>query len=218
LLGRNDLVSRIRVIPPPAAEIAYDKSIGKARRIIAVGRWESYQKDAPKLIQVLGRTLADQKDYSAVLAGDGEGFLRRLVADLPTEIQSRITISGHLEHDRLQREYQQAQIILFTSRYEGFPFSAGEALCAGCTVVGATELAAINYICSRGAGTAAIARSTSDFAYALNAEIEAWRRGERDPERLSRWWQERLAPKCVASAFLSTFSDDSHAELASDCA
>ncbi len=206
VMGREDLVSRIHVVPHPVkAEIVYDPSVRKDHRIIAVGRWESYQKDAPRLIRVLCRTLADFRDYSAVLVGSGGDLLRRLVARVPIEIQSRITITGPIEHDRVQRECQVAQTILFTSRYEGFPFAAGEALCCGCTVVGPTELAFLNYICSRGAGTASMSRSVQDLVDALNAEINAWRSGERNPQQISQGWRDRLAAKSVASTLMGLF-------------
>jgi len=203
LMRRDDIVSRLRVLPPAVkVGIVSQRPIQKARRIIAVGRWKSYQKDAPSLVKVLARTLESEPNYSAVLAGDGADFLRRLMAKVPPKIASRIAILGHVPQEQLLREYQQAQIILFTSRYEGFPYAAGEALCCGCTVVGAGELPSMNYICSRAGGTASISRSVQDLSDALGAEIDAWRRDERDPEHISRWWQNRVAPERVASSML----------------
>lgn len=207
-LGRADLAGKLRVLPHPAkAEKIYDPAIPKRPKILAVGRWESAQKDGPKLMRVLGMALPHHPEYSVVLAGSGAQRMEKLRALLPRGDQERIEILGPVDHATLHRHYQEAQIVIFTSRTEGFPFTASEALCCGCTIVGAALLPSMNYISSQGAGTLAITRSSQDYADALEVEMDAWQRNERDPRRTSLDWHKRVSVEAVASTILSFFTE-----------
>jgi hypothetical protein len=206
-LDRPDLAAKLRVLPHQAkAEIVYDPAIPKLPQVMGVARWDAFQKDGAKFMKVLGAVLPHFPDYSAILAGTGNERMEKLRSTLSAPLRSRIIIAGLLDHAALHRRYQEAQVLLFTSRYEGFPVAASEALCCGCTVVGAASLSSMNYISSLGGGTAAISRSSQDYADALASELHAWQAGERDPERISQDWQKRVSSTAVASAILQSVS------------
>jgi glycosyltransferase involved in cell wall biosynthesis len=173
---------------------------------MGAARWDAFQKDGQRFMKVLGMVLPHYPDYSAILAGTGAERMQKLRSSLPAPVRSRIVVAGLLDHAALHRRYQEAQVILFTSRTEGFPVAAAEALCCGCTVVGAASLPSMNHINSLGGGTVAISRSSQDYADALACELDAWQAGERDPERISRDWQKRVSSAAVASAILQTVS------------
>ena len=208
-LDRQDLASKLRVLPHQAkAEIVYDPDIPKLPQVMAVGRWDAFQKDGAKLIKVLGMVLPHYPRYSVVVAGSGAERMEKLRSSLPSYLHSRIVITGLLDHVGLHRHYQVAQVLLFTSRYEGFPVAAAEALCCGCTVVGAATLSSMNYISSLGGGTVALTRSSRDYADALAAELDAWAACERAPGLISRDWQKRVSSTAVATAILGFFNSE----------
>jgi glycosyltransferase involved in cell wall biosynthesis len=157
-------------------------------------------------MKVIGRVLPLHQGYKAVLAGAGENRLQRLRSRLPADLQRRIEIVGHVENRVMLDHYLSARILLFTSRFEGFPFAVSEALCCGCTIVGAATVPALNYVCCGGGGTLAASRAVRDYADALSAEIDAWRDGQRDPEGISHYWIARASAKAVASAILGFFA------------
>ena len=204
-VGRSHLVSRLRMVSWPArGEVRFDPASQKQKQIIAVGRWQTCQKDAPTLLQVLRQALVQQVDYTAFLVGPGEQLLAKLMQDLPTSVKNRIRVCGSIPFEEVQKHYQTSQVILFTSRFEGFPFAASEALLAGCTLVGPGTIPAFNYICSLNSGSASLSRRPHDLADALMLEIGKWTTGERNPFQLSDFWQRHLSETAVAKAILQS--------------
>jgi glycosyltransferase involved in cell wall biosynthesis len=170
---------------------------------LAVGRWDALQKDGPKLIRVLGKILADRTDYSALVIGGGREVIEPVWRRLPQPIKQRIDLAGIQPHEVVQQHCRESRIMLFTSRYEGFPFAASEALCCGCTVVGAVSLPAMCHIATCGGGTVAVSRSDQDFVDALTVEMEAWDSGWRDPQQMSQRWMGEISLQAVARKLLS---------------
>jgi glycosyltransferase involved in cell wall biosynthesis len=206
-MGWGHLEPRIVHLPNAAqAQVVYEPGQPKQSQIVAVGRWDAVQKDAPRLMATLGRVLPLHSEYRAVLIGGGEARLARLRARLPTALHQRIQILGQIGNEAVHQHYLASQIILFSSRYEGFPYAAAEALCCGCTVVGPARLTSLNYLCCDGGGTLAITRSAQDLADAVGAEIQAWQGGRRDPLKISRYWREHLSVEAVGSAILKRFA------------
>ncbi len=203
-LRRPDLVGRLRYVPYPATQdMIYNPSIRKQPVIIAVGRWQSVQKGTPVLVRVLERVLSEQPGYSARIIGGGEERVRRLVQPLNDGCKSRINILGWVSHQQLAGHYQESQILLCTSHIESFHIASGEALCCGCSVVGDVRISSMPYFCSAGSGTLSCDLSVNNLGDALNAEIDAWRRGDRDPIQISATWTARLHPDRVAGMFLN---------------
>ena len=99
--------------------------------------------------------------------------------------------------------YQESQILLCTSYIESFHIAAGEALCCGCSVVGDVRISSMPYLCSTSSGTLSCDLSVNNLRDALQAEIQAWERGERDPIQIGRTWTQRLHADRVAGQFLN---------------
>lgn len=203
LVGRSELAAKLTVLPHFAAlDRGYDPANPKRQQILAVGRWDAAQKDGPKLIRVLGKILAARPGYVAKVVGGGRASIEPLWRQLPGSIRQRMELTGQQPHEAVQQHCRESRIMLFTSRYEGFPFAASEALCCGCSVVGAATLPSMCHITTCGAGSVAISRSDDDFVDALAVEIEAWESGWRDPESISRKWMSEVSLRSVARKML----------------
>lgn len=201
--GRADLIARLRMVPHPIKDdFRYDPKGPKAARVIAVGRFQSQQKDAPLLMRVLERTLPENPDYSVTIIGVQPNNLHRWHAQLPADVRQRVTLAGRLPHAELKRHYQEARIIIFTSHFEGCPVAGGEALAFGCSVVGPGSLPPLLYLAGDSSGTCSISRRTGDMCDALATEMELWRRGCRDPKRISETWYPRLAASSMAAQLI----------------
>lgn len=198
--GRADLAAKLRVVAHPVKdEFDYDSAIPKQRRLLAVSRYNTYVKDAPLLMRVLERTLPSNPDYSATLIGPGNEQVLRWHARLPESLRQRITVTGRIAHAELKRHYQESQIVIFTSRAEGFPIAGEEGLCCGCSVVAPGTLPSLQYMVSESSGTCSVNRKTMAMCDALSAEMEMWRRGFRDPKRIRDLWRPRVVASAVAA-------------------
>jgi glycosyltransferase involved in cell wall biosynthesis len=201
---RPDLAQRLRSVPYAVTpDMFYTPAVQKQPIIIAVGRWQSFQKGTPILARVLTEVLATQPDYQCQIIGTGEECVRKLLQDVDEKIKSRIKILGRVPHEKLARHYQESQILLCTSYYESFHIAAGEALCCGASVVGDARISSMPYFCSATSGTVSPDLSVGNLSTALLAEMEAWRRGQRDPSQIGEVWVGRLHPERVAAGFLA---------------
>ena len=194
---------RIVVIPPPidADALHYDGT-PKQNRIIAVGRWDSAQKDYPMLIKVLEGFLKRHPDWEATVVGSG----------VPTgagteEWQRRITYRSGLSHEELAPEYNRAKIYLMVSRYESFCIAAAEALCCGCSVVGSSDVPSSYYFAETQSGMVAAKRTDSDFGETLDLEVAAWASGARDPAKIAPLWRDRAGSEGVSRAMVALLEE-----------
>lgn len=200
----NATLRQKMVMAPPqiSPRFSFDPAVAKKRQILAVGRWDTGQKDAPMLLASLGQVLTVDPDCTVVIAGDPQAGLQSLLNRLPPEVQARVSLLGRIGHEELLRHYRESRMIFFSSRFEGFPNSAVEALCCGCSVVGPAVIGSMNYCVTPACGTLACRRTPQDFADALLAELAAWDRGERQPEQFSAWWQKTSWAPNVARRLL----------------
>lgn len=207
--GKSNLAEKVNLIPSPLAlDATYDPGVAKQPQIVAAGRWQSYQKDAPKALRVLWRVLQAHPGYSALMIGSGVEMLERSRARLPAGTQARIKLAGYLTRAELLQSYRHSQIMFVSSRFESLNLAAVEALACGCSVVGWGQIASLAYLASASSGTTASSRADADYADALSAEIAAWQRGERQPEAFSRHWRERFAAPRYAASLLAHFDRD----------
>jgi glycosyltransferase involved in cell wall biosynthesis len=202
-MKRADLTGRLRFVPYAVVkEMTYEPAIPKKNVIIAVGRWQSVQKNAPLLLRVLERVLSEQPRYSARIIGSGSEVVQNLAQRMSADCRSRIDIAGRVDHSKIPAFYRESQILLCTSRYESFMIAGGEALCCGCSVVGDGRIASLPYLTGLGSGTTSCDSSLDNLRDAAMVEINAWQSGERNPVQISRAWQARLHADRVAGAFL----------------
>lgn len=200
---RPDLVARLRQISSPVlTDCQYSAAQPKQRQIVAVGRWQTYVKDAPRLVAVLKAALPAAADYRAVIVGSGAEVVRDLVAKLAPDIEPLVSVRGYVPHAEMVPIYQQSQIILVSSRSESFHLASAEALCCGASVVGPACIASMHWFVSTASGSLASRRTTRGLAVALLGEIQKWRDGERDPQAISTEWRRRVTAPAVAAAIL----------------
>lgn len=201
----SDLAGRLAIAPWAIAEafLRVPVAAGRPRRLVAVARWSAPQKDAPLLAAALGRHLAARPDTEVVLFGEGgEGPFGTLAARFPG-----VRIAGLAGPDVVATTLAAARSIVFASRWEGHPpHAAFEALATGATVVG-TPIPSFESFAGR-FGRVAAARTAGALAAALDAEAEAWDRGERDPAATAAHWRTKLEPAAVCGALLATLDAD----------
>jgi len=201
--GRPDIAARVRYVPHPIANGAeYSAEIEKERRIIAVGRWDNYQKNASLLVRSLEKVLALQPAYHAYLFGGGEDVLRKLIRRLPENIRARINIRGNVDHGELIREYQRSRILFMPSRSEACSVAAEEALACGCSVAGSKHIFCLQNFISKNSGTLASEYSVKGMVSALTAEISKWEGSMFSVEQSARLWKEEVSASAVVQAIL----------------
>jgi hypothetical protein len=205
-IGKLELAEKLRVVPHLIKDgFRYDPTIPKAPTVVCVARWDAWVKDAPLLMRVLERALAANEDYTAKIIGPGTSSFEQWQRRIAPQLAERIQILGAIPNDELHDHYLRARIILFTSRSEGFPLAAAEAVSCGCSVVGPGKLPGICYLASESSGTVALKRTRGYLCDALGAEMDLWRVGARDPQRISDVWVPRVAASAVARQILSFF-------------
>ena len=211
IFGKPEVAERVQVVSSPLAlDAVYDAGVPKRKQIVAAGRWEAYQKDAPRVLEVMARVLALHPEFSAVLIGPGANHLERLWSRLPEAVRPRVRIAGQVDRATLIRNYQESSIMLIGSRYESLHLATVEALACGCSLAGPAAIVSINYLSSANSGTLAPTRGAADLADAVGAEIEAWKNGERNPARISQHWRERFEAPNYARKVLRWFEAQDH--------
>lgn len=103
-------------------------------RILAVGSLTA-QKDHATLISALGMLARIGVQFTATIIGQGS-LQETLQAHVEREgIVEKVRFSGALPHDAVLREYENADVFVLSSRWEGSPNTVLEAMAAGLPVV-----------------------------------------------------------------------------------
>jgi hypothetical protein len=203
-LGTDPLAGRVKVIPSSVPDdMDYSPGTKRERAVVAVGRWEAYQKDAPRLVRVLGGALARRPEYAARIAGSGGDILERALRRLPLPVRNRVEVVGAVPNESIAALYQKSRILFLSSRYESFHRASGEALCCGCSVVGPSAIATVPYFCSCASGTAAASRRAADLEDALCMEMDVWDDGRRDPAQISAHWRTEFHTDKVVAGIIA---------------
>ena len=196
---RSDLADKVRNIPHPVSSYMLpDPSRIKEKMILVVGRWDDAVKGGALLMKVLPVLLRDHPDYRAVIAGKGENYLLQAWRSFPEDVRSRVQLTGAVAHTELPSYYQRARILLVPSVWETFCIAAAEALCCGCSVVGAARISSMNWFVSQASGTLASDYSTERFVDALSTEVENWETGSRQASEIAAKWRPLLDSEAVA--------------------
>lgn len=201
--GEPELAAKMRALPHPVDDLFFhEPGVRKEPRLVAVGRWRTWQKDTPRLVACLGEILRRAPEYRVAIFGSGDEVVRGLVARLEPAVRERIEISGPVPPARLLEEYRRGQIVFAPSRYESFHIAAAEGLCCGASVVGSPALPSFIDFASAQSGTVATSRSVSALVEACDAEIQAWRDGRRDPVQISRHWRGIVSATAVGKTLV----------------
>lgn len=216
---RNDLVKKLYLIRHPVVpEIDTMDVRGREGRddcIVAVGRWDSPQKDALLLIKTLAKSLVSNPTWQADIYGTGVAELQKLVARYATNVTERIHIHGPKPHLEILQAYQRSKICLFTSRYESGPIAGEEALCLGCSLVGPPDVPSMQDLCAPQFGTLPQSRRPSDVAQAVNSEIQLWNSGKRQPTSIATSARHIFSARSICTEILKVYADRS-AEITTD--
>lgn len=133
-LGRDINVIPSAVESVPSSVIVADRSLDGALRMIGVGRLE-HEKGFDRLLNSLALLTNESQipDWKLTLCGDGSQLesLRGLSKDLG--IDQRVTFAGWMSP--LWSQYQQSDLFVLPSRYEGFPSAMLEAMASELAVV-----------------------------------------------------------------------------------
>jgi glycosyltransferase involved in cell wall biosynthesis len=197
---------RITAIPHPVDErdLVAPAAVPRRQRIVAVGRWDAYQKNFPLLLRTLSAFLKDHPDWDAVIVGGVLERMERHQGLLAAEVRERVKLTGPIPHTELAGHLYGSRILLVTSNHESFHIAAAEALCCGCSVVGPGAIPSMVSFTGSDSGTLAIRRDMVSLCEALGAEVRAWKEGRRDPERIAVHWRGRVGARAVAEQLLSS--------------
>jgi glycosyltransferase involved in cell wall biosynthesis len=198
--GAGDLGRKIHVVPNPVAPY-FQKPAGvrKARKIIAVGRWSDPQKDGRLLARGLEIVLRKDSGIAVtLLGGGGEWCFGRLTREF-----ANVVYRGKVSNQAVAEEMASSQILVFSSRWEGAPVAASEALSMGCTVVG-PDIPAFADIGQGGdLGAVFRRRKPARLAAALLGELAAWDAGRRDEADIAKTWRLNTSPAVVCQQLMN---------------
>lgn len=116
------------------SDVFFDKKLKRKRIILAVGRLES-QKDYPTLINAFSKVLETNSDYKLHVVGTGQldKSIHQYIASLG--ISNSVRMFGQVSQDDLLDLYNESEVFVMSSLWEGFPKVLLEAVACGCKVV-----------------------------------------------------------------------------------
>jgi glycosyltransferase involved in cell wall biosynthesis len=208
--GRPEWAARIGVCPYPVDPSFVTTPVADARvpRLLAVGRWDSMQKDAPLLRDALADYYERGGTAEAHIFGEGTDVFASLAARV-----DRLSLRGVASPQALADTMRTARSLLVSSRWESGPIVAFEALCQGCTLVG-TDLPNLRELVADGAfGTVVARRRPSDFAAAIATEMGRWRDGRRRPAAIAAAWRPVFSADAVVRRALASLDASADAGL-----
>ncbi len=122
----------------------YDWSVPKEKMIISVGRIGTPQKNNELLLSAIEQ-LENIGEYHFYFIGPVEFSFRARIDVLLSrreDLRDKIILTGNItDKEKLYQHYKRAEVLCFTSLYEGFSLVMAEALYFGCYLV-STDLAA----------------------------------------------------------------------------
>lgn len=202
---KGDLISKLHVSPHFVADEFLTHEVFRLRRqqVTCIGRWEDAQKNAPLLARTIEIHLARHPETTFQIIGPeaGRGEFATLMARYP-----QVNFLGPQKADGIRKILAMSKVLLSSSRWEGAPVVANEALAGGATIVG-TPIPAFLDLCGRGYGTAAKKHSAGALADALDNELSIWNRGQRDPVAIAGFWRPKLSSKVVVGHLVQLLSE-----------
>lgn len=170
----------------------------KPNRVVAVGRWLSFQKNFDAALHVAKEFLARRTDYEVHFIGEAPR-----IHNLP----DRMIMHGRVDGLTLGRLLLEARILFATSRYESFHLAAAEALCCGCSVVLPKSIPTAASFAGCESGTAVETSSVRAITEALLTEAKTWDEGARHPESIAAHWRPIFAARSQAQTILKLWND-----------
>ncbi|MFA3760008.1 glycosyltransferase family 4 protein [Yersinia sp. 2466 StPb PI] len=131
-LEENKYPERIISIPNPLPFDVKDKLIKKnSKNVLALGRF-TYQKGFDLLIDIWAKVQEENRDWKLIIAGDGEDkqFLLDKIKRLNLKNIELLPTTPYV-----RELYNQSNIYVMTSRFEGFPMVLLEAKASGLPII-----------------------------------------------------------------------------------
>ena len=202
--GAADLAGRVHVSPLAINRVFVESpDLGRERRgMVAIGRWDDPQKNAPLLARALARYFrragaGARSEPVSIFGPGGEDLFGALGRRFPN-----VEHHGPQYPEVLAEALGGSRFIVFSSRWEGAPHAGCEALSMGATVVG-TPIPSLRSWSEGGAyGRVASAHRAGPLAAAIAKEQAAWQRGERDPASIAAVWRRRSSGRGVCQTML----------------
>jgi glycosyltransferase involved in cell wall biosynthesis len=199
--GREDIAGRIVVIPHCIDDCFLHDPIERSRpkKVIAVGRWTASQKNPELLLRTITREVERNPDTSFTVIGPGA---TKLCGESAAKM-GRVDCHEHVSMTEIPRFLKAARVLLSSSRWEGSPISANEALASGCSVVGTPIPAFLDIAAAGPFGSASTSHSVRSLHKALQQELRAWETGDRSPVHIAQFWRPRLSQWRVTHELLA---------------
>jgi glycosyltransferase involved in cell wall biosynthesis len=178
----------------------------KENIVIAVGRWDDAVKGWPLLLKIAKRFISVRPDWKIVVVGGLPSFSAKVRKEL-LSLQDHLILTGPIEQEQLSLWNRKAKIYLLTSHWESFNIAATEALCCGCSVVGASQIASSSYFSGSQSGTPSYLRTPDHMTDALVAEADEWENNRRDPVKISETSLQNFDAEIVAKCYLKIFEE-----------
>lgn len=199
-MGAAELGARLRVVPFTIGDsfLTCPLPPEKENRIVAIGRWDDPQKNAPLLAETLRRFFRRRPETRVDIFGQGgQPFFAAFEKEFP-----QLACHGVKPQEIVAETLSRARAIVFSSRWEGCPHAAIETLALGGTLVGTRMPSLESWTENEKYGRVAAPRPAA-LAAALEAEMRSWDNGERDPHAISETWRDRVRPEAVCAALLA---------------
>jgi len=195
-MGRADLGRKVHAIPYPVDDCFSTSEVRKDRieRLVAIGRWDDPQKDAPWLAAALELALRRRPTLQVSLFGPGG---ERCFAPLCRKHQT-VLLEGTKSAAIIAQRLAESRALVLSSLWESGPIVASEALSLGCTLIGPASIPSFASAVREGPfGTLAARRSPRALADAVLSEMAAWDAGQRDPIAQASYWRPRFTEAAV---------------------
>lgn len=200
--GEESLFERVTVVPFAigASFLACPLPPAKADRIVAIGRWGDPQKHAGLLVAALERFFAERPGTEVVILGaGGEPWFDPLA-----QRYRQVDYRGVREQAEVARTLATCRSIVFSSRWEGSPHAANEALATGATLIGTPIPSLVSWSQGGRFGRIAARASAGALARAMLDEMADWDAGRRDHQAIAEAWRRRLQPATICRQLLDS--------------
>jgi glycosyltransferase involved in cell wall biosynthesis len=211
IYGGRRLVDRVRILPHAVEPRFRFSRKSKKRQVVCVGRWDDrIQKRPERMTEVVGQLIADDRALKVVIFGNAVDELVRWHAGLIADDRERIELRGRVDRDELAEILADSQVFYSPSSYESFGIAAAEALCSGCSVVAqhSVSMSAFEWFVSESSGRLAETETLGSHLAALQAELDDWGTGRRNPSAISAVWCTRLHADHVARQVVEMVVDE----------
>ncbi len=199
----EDLAARVVVAPLPVDESFETSPVvtHRADQIVAIGRWDDPQKAAGLLADTLAELVRRREPSRAVVIGSGG---KEVFGPLTGAYPSHVEYRGVVPQAEVLQVLNQSRILISTSRWEGGPTVAAEAVLRGCSVVGPESIPGFHQLSDSGCGAVFATWRPRAIADAVMEEARAWRDGRRDPRVIAATWRGYFTPREVCARILES--------------